>query len=104
MSEPAAKITAILQHYTRDAAPAAPPAATLAELGIDLLDLPMIFLDIEDAFGVQLHHDSDIDSLTTVEGLIADVAARIAARASQPRPKRTRPKGNWMSTGTERRR
>lgn len=93
----------ILRKYMRDQSAPIKNSTTLIELEVDTLDLPMILLDAEDAFNVTIRGDGEMDDPITVAGLIACVAARLQAKAL--RPLRTqRPKGNWMSTGTERRR
>jgi acyl carrier protein len=104
MSDPTATIIAILKPYMRDPGAAIAPDTTLSELEIDRLDLPMIFLDIEDALGVQCHNDDDICDCDTVACLTDRVIACIAAKAARPRQPKVRPKSNWMSTGAERRR
>ncbi len=105
MSDPTLRVIAILKNYMRDPAHPVGSATKLTELDIDLLDLPMISLDVEDAFGVDVRHDDDIESFATVQALVACVAARLEAKASEPRrPSVPRKKSNWMSTGAERRR
>ena len=93
------RIVATLKNYMRD--PTKPVVGTtqLNEIGIDRLDLPMIFLDIEDALGVQVDYHDDGKNLTTVRDLVADVVTSLQARAMQPRPRAPRRKRNWMSTG-----
>lgn len=103
MSEVTTKITAILKRYMRDPAAVADHLTTLSELEIDGMDLPMISLDIEDAFGVQIQYDDEIDDGATIETLVRCVEARLAAKALQPAP-RQRVKSTWLSTGAERRR
>ena len=51
-------------------------STTLDELGIDLLDLPMIRLDVEDVYDVQIGHGDELKQLATVDDLIARVALR----------------------------
>lgn len=91
----------ILQKYMRDPAAYAGGATTLSGLEIDGLDLPLILLDVEDAFDVQIQSCDDIDGTTTVECLAANVAARVVAKALAPRPRSTVPRstGSWLSTG-----
>jgi acyl carrier protein len=98
-----ATIAAILRRYMRDPAVPVQEITTLNELDIDEMDLPMISLDIEDAFGVQIPYDDEIDAAATVHTLVACVEARLAAKALQPAP-RPRVKSTWLSTGAERRR
>lgn len=103
MSDITQKIAVILTRYMRDPAAPVEEVTTLAELEIDWMDLAMISLDIEDAFGVQIPYENEIDVLATVQTLTACVEARLAAKALAPRL-RSRAKSNWMSTGAERRR
>jgi acyl carrier protein len=100
------RIIAILEKYMRDPPARVAGSTTLAELGIDLLDLPMIVLDIEDAFDIDIGDSDEIDGLATVEHFATRVAFRLRARATLPRRRTTVPrsKGSWMSTGAERRR
>lgn len=103
MLELSSKIIAILQKYMRDPAALVGNATTFSDLGIDLLDLPMIFLDGEEVFDITIRSDDEIDDPITVGGLIACVAARLEAKASRS-PRAPRPKRSWTSTGSERRR
>jgi len=100
------RLVAILKKYTRDPAARVAGSTTLAEIEIDLLDLPMIVLDIEDAFDLHIGDDDEIDGSITVDRLAACVAALLEAKALQPRRLTTVPrsKGSWISTGAERRR
>ena len=96
------RLIAILQQYMRD--PAAPVGrhTTLNELDIDLLDLPMIFLDVEDAFDVHIRYDDEIEDFATVGGLVAHLEAKVLQ--PRPRPSTPRIKRPWTSTGAEPRR
>jgi acyl carrier protein len=91
---------AILRKYMRDAATGVGSSTTLSELGIDNLDLPMVCLDLEDAYGVQIALEDDPE---TVGDLVARVVAGLALK-TLPRPRRPRRRGSWMSTGIDRRR
>jgi acyl carrier protein len=103
MLELTPKILTILQKYMCDTAAPVGNSTTLRELEIDMLDLPMILLDAEEVFDVTIRCGDELDDPVTVGGLIACVAARLEAKASQSlRP--LRPKRNWMSVGAERRR
>ena len=95
-------LIAILRKYMRDPAASAGRSTTLGELGIDPFDLPLISLDVEDAFNVQMGHGDELEELATVHDLVARVASRLAAKA-MPQTRIPRRKGNWMSTGAERR-
>lgn len=94
------KTILILRTYMRDPATRVDAATTLAALEIDRLDLPMVVLDIEDAFDIHLGYDEDIEDCVTVGDLVSNLGARREAklaehrnRASVPRVKRT-----WLST------
>jgi acyl carrier protein len=98
MQDPTARITAILTQYARDLGFPVASWTRFSELGIDRLDLPLIVLDIEDAFAIQIRYDEEMDGFTSVGDLIACVRAHLAAKgtrnraASAPRSKRP-----WMS-------
>jgi len=97
------RVIAILRKYMRDPNAMVAGPMALTELEIDLLDLPLIYLDLEDAFDVDVAHGDGIEPPGTVDHLIARVAARLAARA-MPRPRLPRRKSTWLSTGAERQR
>jgi len=100
------RIAALLKKYMRDPSARMAGSITLVELEIDFLDLPMIVLDIEDAFDLHFRDDDEIDGAITVDRLAARVAAHLEAKALRPSRRTTVPpsKGGWMSTGAERRR
>lgn len=106
MQELTPRIIGILQKYMRDPAAAVAPSTALSDLEIDLLDLPMIALDIEDAFNVYIPHQDEAEHFATVSGLIACVAAHLEAKASQPRIRKPAPrsKRGWMTAAADRRR
>jgi len=100
------KTILILRTYMRDPAARVDGATTLAALEIDRLDLPMVVLDIEDAFDIHLGYDEDIEDCVTVADLVANLGARRDAklaehriRAAAPRVRRT-----WLSTDAVERR
>jgi acyl carrier protein len=93
------RIVATLRKYMRDPAASVVGTTSLIDIGIDRLDLPMIYLDIEDALGVQIDYHDDGENLATVRDLISTVVTSLQARALQPRPRTPRRKSNWMSTG-----
>jgi acyl carrier protein len=97
------RIISILGKYMRDPAAPVEDVTTLRELEIDQLDLPMIFLDVEDVFDVQVGYGDEIDDFPTVLSLVARVADRLEEKA-RPRTQVRRPKRSWMSTGAERQR
>ena len=102
MNELMPKLVTILQKYMANADAHASAFATLSDLGIDVVDLPLIGLDIEDVFNVQVQNDVDIAGSTTVHGL----AAYVSALALVPRRRTSVPRStqSWFSTGAERRR
>lgn len=104
MQELTPRIIAILHKYMRDPTAGVGSRTALTELGIDRLDLPMIFLDVEDVFGVQIDYHEEIEDLATIGGVAACVASSLQSKALQPNPRRSVPrkKGNWMSTGAAR--
>ncbi len=84
----------ILRKYTRDPAIHMSEATALADLGIDSLDLPIICLDLEDVYGVEIVLEDQPDS---VGDLIARVVAGLAAK-SVPLRRVPRRRSGWMST------
>ncbi len=97
------ELTAILRKYMRDPGAPVGRSTRLSEIEIDQLDLPVICLDVEDAFDVQIDYGNELEDLATVDDLVARLAAALAAKAL-PRIRVPRRKGNWLSTGAERRR
>ena len=106
MPELTPRIVAILKKYMRDPTTWVDSRTTLSELWIDRLDLPMIFLDIEEIFDVQIDYLDEIEGLATIGSLVDCVASALAAKALQHHLRRSTPrkKGNWMSTGAPSRR
>lgn len=100
------KVVAILAKYMRDPAASVGCSTTLRQLDIDLLDLPMIFLDLEDAFDVRMGPDDEINGSSTIRTLVARITAELKAERLEPRRRSTVPPSttSWMSTGAERRR
>ena len=96
-------LIAILRKYMRDPGAGVGSATVLADLAIDDLDLPMICLDLEDAYGVHIGDGEELGALETVGDLSARLVAHLAAK-QLPRLRRPRPRSGWMSTGAERRR
>jgi acyl carrier protein len=106
MPDLTAQLIAILQHYQRDTTVRVGSDTTFEALEIDVLDLPMIFLDIEDAFALYIPYEDDIEDVATVADLVAWVQSRQESRAAlaQMRAALPRAKSTWMTTGAERRR
>ncbi|MEQ1577699.1 MAG: acyl carrier protein [Hyphomicrobium sp.] len=100
MKELTSGIEVVVQKYMRDPTARITSSTTLSDLEIDLLDLPMIFLDIEDAFDVQVEYGDDVETIETVQDLVTCVAACLAAKALQPHPRSSVPrsKRSWLST------
>ena len=73
----------------------------LSALEIDRLDVPMIFVDIEDTFDVAIDFQDEIEGLATIRCLISCVAASVTAKALEAEARKSAPrkKGGWMSTG-----
>ena len=101
MQQLSPRLVSILQKYMRDPAAHVAGAATLTGLEIDHLDLPLILLDVEDAFDVQIPFDDETDAFATVDALTASIAFHLAAKALQPYPRSSVPRStrSWMSTG-----
>ena len=97
MQDPTARITAILTQYTRDLGFPVASWTRFSDLGIDRLDLPMIVLDIEDAFAIQIRYDEEMDGFTSVGDLIACVRAHLQTKGTRVRPSAPRSKRPWMS-------
>lgn len=98
------RIYIILQRYLIDPKSIVVASTPLREIGIDVLDLPMIFLDLEDAFGLQFAFDDDAYDVQTAGELVACVVTRLQALRRtpvQPAAPR-RPKRSWVSTGAGR--
>jgi acyl carrier protein len=103
MTDLTPRIAAILAQYTCGTAGPITGCTALSDLQIDLLDLPMIILDVEDAFNVHIRYDDGVEDFATVSDLVACVASHLAAKAL-PRTSAPRVKRLWTSTGAEQRR
>ena len=98
MQDPTARITSILSQYSRDLGFPIASWTRFSELGIDRLDLPMIVLDIEDAFGIQIRYSEEMDGFASVGDLVTCVRAHVAAKGARARsPSAPRSKRPWMS-------
>jgi hypothetical protein len=105
MSEATAPIIDVLRAYASWLPAAIGPSTSLASLGIDRLDLPMIVLDIEDRLNLPVCWGEGLEEGVTVGDLICRVEAaraerleRIAQRSAKPRSKLS-----WISTTAEQR-
>lgn len=96
-------LIAVLRKYMRDPATPIGDCTALDDLGIDELDLPMICLDVEDLYSVQIGTEDALGDIETLGDLAARVVAGLAAKR-QPRMRIPRSRKGWMSTGAERRR
>jgi acyl carrier protein len=94
------KIIAIVATYSANTQVRVGLSTTLSELNIDRLDLPMIFLDVEEACGVQIDYHEDIEDLLTVGGLVSCVASSMEAAAAEARIRKSAPRkrSTWVST------
>jgi acyl carrier protein len=92
------RVIAVLSKYMRDPTAPVENATTLSELEIDRLDLSMIFLDIEDAFDIQISLDEEIEHFTSVGALVACLAAHLEAKSSPRARTPPRIKRSWLST------
>ena len=91
-------LIAILARYTTADTRGISGSTAFSDLGLDDLDLPMVFLDVEDSFDVQIEFVEGIEDVTTVASLTAFVATRIAAKSLVPRRTSVpRPTRGWMS-------
>jgi acyl carrier protein len=97
MQDPNARIIAILKQYTRDLGFPVASWTRFSELGIDRLDLPLIVLDIEDAFAIQIGYDQQMDGFASVGDLIVCVRAHLATKGTRIRSSAPRSKRPWMS-------
>jgi hypothetical protein len=91
-------VITILRKYARDPEAAIGSATTLGELEIDRLDLPMIGLDLEEVYDVQIDHGDEVEEPVRVGDLLARLSARLAEKAA-PRPRPPRRRSTWLSTG-----
>src|SRR5258708_4390740 len=97
MNDPTPRIIAILEQYMRDPGDPVSMWTLLSDLEIDRLDLPLIILDIEDAFAIQIPFNQEIEGFSTVGALVACVRSRLDAKSARPRVTAPRSKRPWMS-------
>jgi acyl carrier protein len=89
--------------YMRDLGEPIAAWTRFSDLGIDRVDLPMIVLDIEDVFAIQIRYDEELDGFASVGDLVTCVRSHLEAKAARQRVAAPRPKRPWMSTQAERR-
>jgi acyl carrier protein len=106
MQDIAPRIISILQKYMAQPSGRISPQTLLSDLEIDFLDLPMICLDIEEIFDVQIVYEDQIEDNASVAALMSCVAEHLHAKTSQPQSRAAgrRPKRTWACTGVDRRR
>lgn len=104
MIDPTQNIVNILCRHTTALRGPIVGSAQLSDLGIDLLDLPMVILDLEDAFQICIRYD-EYEQVETVRELAACVVSNVQRSVREARKLATtaRVKRPWMSTGAERR-
>jgi acyl carrier protein len=95
------RIITILRKYMSNSTARVGSRTRLSELEIDRLDLPMIFLDVEEVFDVQFDFQDEIEDLATIRCIVSCMASGLEAKALQQHSLRSLPRirGNWMSTG-----
>lgn len=93
------KVIPILRKYMREPSASVTNATALRALDIDDLDLPMILLDIEDTYDVQVSCADATSESLTIGGLIRSVAHSIEdKKLARIQPVIRRPKRSWVST------
>lgn len=83
MRDTTAKLASLMGRYATTATLPA-PALPLAALGIDALDMPLLLLDIEDAFGIEVGEDALSEDMTLAQIAVA-IDAEVEATAQRPR-------------------
>jgi acyl carrier protein len=104
MIDPTQNIVNILCRHTPGLRGPIVGSAQLSDLGIDLLDLPMLILDLEDAFQICIRYD-EYEQVTTVRELAACVVSNVQRSVREARQMATtsRARRPWTSTGAEQR-
>ena len=77
-----ARLADLIARYTANGVALAPSASLAA--GVDALDLPLLVLDIEDAFGIEIAEEA-IGHEMTLSALARMVDAEVVATAQRPR-------------------
>lgn len=97
------KVIPILRKYMREPSASVTNKTALRTLDIDDLDLPMILLDIEDTYDVQVSYADATSESLTIGRLIRTVAHSIEAKkVARTQPVMRRPKRSWVSTAADR--
>lgn len=104
MIDPTQNIVKILRQHARGFQKPIVGSTRLSDLEIDLLDLPLLILDLEDAFHVCIRHE-EYERIGTVRELAACVVTNVQKSVREARQLALAPrvKRNWMSTGAEQR-
>jgi acyl carrier protein len=98
-----ARVVGLLKQYISDPMAAVGSCTTFSDLEVDLLDLPMIILDVEDAFDLHISCDDEVENLSTVGDLVACVTSRLDAKASvRSRISMPRTRRPWTCTSATR--
>ncbi|MGD9802585.1 MAG: hypothetical protein AB7E80_11380 [Hyphomicrobiaceae bacterium] len=101
MQDLAETLITLLTPYAARSLAGSTGTTTLASLGIGELDLPMILLDIEDAFNIPIPLGVETQDLATFGSLIAVARLGLAAKALPRRHVTPRKKSSWMSTSAQ---
>ena len=104
MIDPTQNIVKILRRHAYGFRGPIVGSTRLKDLDIDLLDLPLLVLDLEDAFHVCIRHD-DYERVATVRDLAACVVVTLQKSVREARQLALTPrvKRTWVSTGAEQR-
>jgi acyl carrier protein len=104
MFDPTQAIVKVLFKHTPAQRGAIVGSTKLSDLGIDLLDLPMLVLDLEDAFQICIRYDAYAqvetvrDLAACVLGTMQQSVREVRQMAATPRVRRS-----WTSTVAEQR-
>lgn len=104
MVDPTQAIVKILFQHTSAPLVSIVGSTQLCDLGIDLLDLPMVILDLEDAFQICIRYD-EYAQVETVRELAACVLSNVQRSVHEVRRLAATPrtKRSWTSTVAEQR-
>lgn len=98
MHDTTGRIAAILDQYASAPGEAISLGMSVGDLQIDPADVPLIILDIEDAFDIQIGYSEVIDRNTTLAELVIAAQTCVEAKAARPRAAVPRSKRPWMVT------